>query len=323
MKYLTSQENMKEFKLRIKESIYNLLKNVSILEQKSLNKLLNEIIDDYILRYFSKISISEKDFFTETPNLVFNKHNLEIYQNDFIKVNLSQYKNKIDLVVTSPPYNLSIEYGKFDDSLHYEDYLKFTELWLKKVFILLKDDGRLCLNIPLDKSKNGQKPVYADVLNVAQSIGFKYKTTIVWNEGNISRRTAWGSWLSASAPNVIAPVEMIAVLYKHTWKKKTKGTSTITKDEFIEWTNGLWTFSGESKKRVKHPAPFPLELPRRCIKLFSYKEDIILDPFLGSGTTLLAALLEGRKAIGVEINPEYVKLSIERIKNTLPLPLKF
>jgi len=103
----------------------------------------------------------------------------------------------------------------------------------------------------------------------------------VWNEGNISRRTAWGSWLSASAPYVIAPVELIVILYKDAWKK-TRGSkiSDIKKEEFMAWTNGLWTFNGESKKKIGHPAPFPRELPYRCIKLFSYVNDLVLTHFV-------------------------------------------
>jgi len=197
--------------------------------------------------------------------------------------------------------------------MSYEDYLKWTEKWLKKAFQLMKSDGRMCLNIPLDKNKGGQQSVYADITTIAKEVGWKYHSTIIWNEGNISRRTAWGSWLSASAPYVIAPVETIVVLYKETWKKKKKGKSDITKEEFVEWTNGLWTFSGESKKKIGHPAPFPIELPKRCVKLFSYVGDTVLDPFLGSGTTVIAAYKLKRKAIGVEIDEKYFKLAIERV----------
>jgi site-specific DNA-methyltransferase (adenine-specific) len=136
----------------------------------------------------------------------------------------------------------------------------------------------------------------------------------VWNEGNISRRTAWGSWLSASAPYVIAPVEMIVIMYKKRWKKVNREKkSDITKEEFIEWTNGLWTFSGESKKRVGHPAPFPVELPKRCIKLFTFIGDVVLDPFLGSGSTLIACALLNRKGIGVEIDKNYCEIAKKRL----------
>ncbi len=264
-------------------------------------------------------------FFSEKPLVAFERENICLYNNDFITVDLSKYKDSVDLIVTSPPYNVAIEYGRHKDDVSYEEYLEFTEKWLKKALILLKEGGRLCLNIPLDKNKNGLKPVYADIVKVARDVGFGYQSTIVWNEQNISRRTAWGSWLSASAPYVIAPVEMIVLLYKGHWKRKEKGESTITRDEFIEWTNGVWTFPGESKKRVGHPAPFPLELPRRCIRMFSYKGDIVLDPFVGSGTTLIAAFIEGRKGIGIELDSKYVRLAIERInkemEKALSLPL--
>jgi site-specific DNA-methyltransferase (adenine-specific) len=182
----------------------------------------------------------------------------------------------------------------------------------------MKDDGRFCLNIPLDKNKGGQQSVGADLTIIAKQIGFKYHSTIVWNEGNISRRTAWGSWMSATAPYVIAPVELIVILYKKRWRK-TSGSkiSDITKEEFMNWTNGVWTFSGESKKKIGHPAPFPIELPRRCIKLFSFVDDTVLDPFLGSGTTLVATKMLNRKGIGIEIDPQYCALAKKRI-NDLP-----
>ncbi len=243
---------------------------------------------------------------------VWEKEDIKLINGDFLSVELE--KNSIDLVVTSPPYNVGIDYENSDDTISYEEYLKWTEKWLNKALHLLKDDGRLCLNIPLDKNKGGIRSVYADITCLAKRIGYKYQTSIVWNEQNISRRTAWGSWLSASAPYVIAPVEMIVVLYKERWKKKNKGISDISREEFIDWTNGMWTFSGESKKRIGHPAPFPVELPHRCIKLFSYVGDLVLDPFVGSGTTLIAAHKLKRKSIGIELSKEYFELAKKRIE---------
>ena len=239
-----------------------------------------------------------------------------IINDDFLTTNLIE-ENTIDLIVTSPPYNVDIHYGKFKDDIPYEKYLEFTEAWLKKAYLLAKEDGRLCLNIPLDKSKGrkeaGFQSVYADVVKIAKEVGWKYFSTIVWNEGNISRRIAWGSWLSARAPYVIAPVEVIVIFYKKRWQKVKKGKSDITREEFMEWTNGLWTFSGESKKRIGHPAPFPLELPKRCIKLLSFVGDTVLDPFLGSGSTLIACALLNRKGIGVEIDEKYCSLAKKRL----------
>lgn len=230
--------------------------------------------------------------------------------------------DSIDLIVTSPPYNVDIKYNSHKDDISYAEYLEFSEKWLRRCYDWLREDGRLCLNVPLDKNKGGQQSVGADFTWLAKSIGYKYHSTIIWNEGNISRRTAWGSWMSASAPFVIAPVELILILYKYKWKK-TSGSkkSDVTRDEFMNWTNGIWTFNGESKKKVGHPAPFPLELPKRCVKMFSYVGDTVLDPFMGSGTTLLAAAMYGRNGIGIEVDKGYCKLAQLRIENT-PIPLQ-
>nr|WP_319376899.1 site-specific DNA-methyltransferase [uncultured Methanoregula sp.] len=232
-------------------------------------------------------------------------------------------EQSIDLIVTSPPYNVDIKYNSHDDQISYEKYLEFSEKWMRRCYGWLKDDGRFCLNIPLDKNKGGQQSVGADLTNIAKNIvKFKYHSTIIWNEGNISRRTAWGSWMSASAPYVIAPVELIIVFYKKDWKK-TSGSkeSKIVKKDFMDWTNGLWTFNGESKKKIGHPAPFPVELPRRCIQLFSYVGDTILDPFLGSGSTLVAALQNERKGIGIDIDTRYCHLAIERLQKETGLEI--
>jgi len=247
-----------------------------------------------------------------------------VINDDFLSTDLIP-KNSVDLIVTSPPYNVDMNYGVFRDNIPYDKYLEFTEAWLRKALELAKPDGRMCLNIPLDKSKGregeGFQSVYADVVAIAKKVGWKYFSTIIWNEGNISRRTAWGSFMSASAPYVIAPVEVIVVMYKQTWRKSKKGMSDITRQEFIEWTNGLWTFPGENPKRVGHPAPFPLELPKRCIKLFSYVGDLVLDPFLGSGTTCVVAAQLKRRCVGVEINREYCEIAKNRlIKEAEALP---
>lgn len=228
--------------------------------------------------------------------------------------------NSIDLVITSPPYNVDIQYNSHKDDISYAKYLEFSKKWMTRCFGWLKDDGRFCLNIPLDKNKGGQQSVGADLTTIAKAIGFQYHSTIVWNEGNISRRTAWGSWKSASAPYVIAPVELIVVLYKNKWKKLSGSkNSDVTRDEFMQWTNGLWVFNGESKKRIGHPAPYPLELPRRCIKLFSYVDDVVLDPFCGSGTTVLAAINNQRKSIGIDVDEKYCELARKRILGIEPV----
>jgi site-specific DNA-methyltransferase (adenine-specific) len=250
---------------------------------------------------------------TPTEKPYFREKGISIYNDDILTTKAIP-ASSIDLIITSPPYNVNIKYSAHDDEMPYSEYLKFSREWMSKCYDLAKDDGRFCLNIPLDKNKGGQQSVCADLTTIAKKVGWKYHSTIIWNEQNISRRTAWGSWLSASAPYVIAPVEVIVILYKKRWKKESGSkTSDISKKEFQEWTNGVWNFSGESKRKVGHPAPFPVELPKRCTKLFSFVGDVILDPFLGSGSTLVACSQTGRKGIGVEIDQGYCEIAKKRV----------
>ena len=243
----------------------------------------------------------EEDFF-------YKKGDLRILNEDIFTTGAIR-SGSVDLVITSPPYNVDIQYNTHNDRGSYEDYLIFSDTWMRRCHDWLRDDGRFCLNIPLDKNKGGQQSVGADLTTIAKKAGFSYHTTIVWNEGNISRRTAWGSWLSASAPYVISPVELIVVLYKNTWKK-TSGSrmSDISRDEFMAWTNGLWTFNGERKTKIGHPAPFPVELPLRCMKLFSFVGDTVLDPFMAAGQRLLQHHCATAKGSGSRLIPGIARL---------------
>ncbi len=243
-------------------------------------------------------------------------NNITLYNDSALNQAVLESKS-LDLIITSPPYNVGIEYNSSMDSNDYKEYLEFSREWIENCYFWAKEGARFCLNIPLDKNKGGQQSVGADITSIAKKAGWNYHSTIIWNEGNISRRTAWGSWLSASAPYVIAPVELILVLYKGEWKKKHKGQSDINKEEFMSWTNGLWTFNGESKKRIGHPAPFPRELPRRCIKLFSYVGDVVCDPFCGSGTTMIESYLNKRQFMGIELDNKYCELAKNRFLETI------
>jgi len=281
-----------------------------IIQGKVVSVLRN--IDEQEIQKKSEIAnISE----TKPQKPYFEADKITIYQEDILKITAIS-ENSVDLIITSPPYNVDIHYNSHADNLSYEDYLEFTQKWVKKCFDLARNEGRFLLNIPLDKNKGGQKSVGADITKIAKDVGWKYHSTIIWNEGNISRRTAWGSFMSASAPYVIAPVELILVLYKDSWKKTgSSRENDITKKEFMDWTNGVWTFNGQSKKGAGgHPAPFPIELPRRCIKLFSFIGDTILDPFLGSGSTLIASYLHDRQGIGIDIDKSYCDVAIQRLQ---------
>lgn len=279
----------------------------------------SDIIESNADLAFITTKAKSTNFKKTTPQKLppfFSHKNIALYESSVLRRSLL-VPQSLDLIITSPPYNVGIEYNSNDDRGEYEAYLAFCEKWLKNCYLWAKDGGRFCLNIPLDKNKGGQQSVGADFTNLAKKIGWKYHSTIVWNEGNISRRTAWGSWLSASAPYVIAPVELILVLYKGEWKKSQKGISDINKDEFMAWTNGLWSFNGESKKRVGHPAPFPRELPKRCIKLFSFVGDVVCDPFSGSGTTMIESYLNKRAFVGIELDKSYCELAKNRFLQTI------
>ncbi len=223
--------------------------------------------------------------------------------------------DSIDLIVTSPPYNISKCYSgaEKDDAVDYRDYLRFSKKWLANCFYWTHNTGRMCVNVSIDKNKNGKQPLAANITTLAMRVGWRYHATILWNEGNISRRTAWGSWKSASAPHVIAPVEVIIVFYKGEWKRQRQGDSDIGGEEFKHSVLGSWDFNGESAKRIGHEAPFPRELPKRCIKLFSFVGDTVLDPFCGSGTTMIEAINHRRIAYGIEREEKYCNLTERRI----------
>ena len=255
----------------------------------------------------------------DVPSTYFESGLTSILQGDSARLLELETPLHANLVVTSPPYSLGVDYGQagYADDQPYVSYLNWVRTWATTLLRVSADDGRACINIPLDSNKGGKRAIYADYLRIFQEVGWTYQTSIVWNEQNISRRTAWGSWLSPSAPFVTAPVEMIALFHKGSFRRPAANArrGDITRDEFLEWTLGVWTFAGANPRRVGHPAPFPEELPRRLIKLYSYPDDLILDPFVGSGTTQVAASRLGRRSVGVEINPAFCELTVRNLQS--------
>lgn len=219
--------------------------------------------------------------------------------------------NSIHCMITSPPYNVSKEY---DNDLSLSEYLMFLTKVLKETYRVLVNGGRACINI----ANLGRKPYIplSDYISqIMIDIGFAMRGEIIWNKAaSASPSTAWGSWQSAANPILRDIHEYILIFSKGDYKRDKKGKEdTITKDQFMEWTKSIWSMNAESAKRIGHPAPFPEELPFRLIQLYSFKGDIILDPFMGSGTTGVAALKAERKFIGYEISSEYIELSKKRI----------
>lgn len=219
--------------------------------------------------------------------------------------------NSIHLMITSPPYNVTKEY---DNDLSLREYLQLLKNSFTETYRVLINGGRACINV----ANLGRKPYIplSDYISrIMIEIGFNMRGEIIWNKAaSASPSTAWGSWQSAANPILRDIHEYILVFSKGDYRR-VKGTKadTITREQFMEWTKSIWTMNAESAKKIGHPAPFPEELPYRLIQLYSFTDDIILDPFMGSGTTAIAALKSNRKYVGYEINKEYIKLVEKRI----------
>lgn len=223
--------------------------------------------------------------------------------------------NCIHLMVTSPPYNVSKEY---DNDLSLKEYIQILKNVFTETYRVLVNGGRACINVA-NLGRKPYIPISDYISQIMIEIGFYMRGEIIWNKGaGAGVSMAWGSWLSASNPVLRDTHEYILIFSKENFSRESKNReNTITKEQFMEWTKSVWTFNPESAKRVGHPAPFPEELPYRLIQLYTFKDDIIFDPFMGSGTTGLAAVKNDRKFIGYEINQEYVEMSNKRIKAEL------
>lgn len=228
----------------------------------------------------------------------------------------------IDLVVTSPPYNVDLgnnEFNKnpYDLYLDNKDHQQYI-LWLKSIFEKLYPKisigGRVCINI--GDGKNGAIPTSSDIIQFMKELKYIPLTHIIWNKSQVGSRAAWGSFGSASCPCFPTPFEHILVFYKENKKiQRMVGKTDITKQEFIKYSLSLWNFPPETKQKAYgHPAMFPEELPRRCIKMFSFTNSTILDMFNGAGTTAVVCKKLGRNFIGFEISEKYCKISEERLK---------
>ena len=220
--------------------------------------------------------------------------------------------NSLHLMVTSPPYNVTKEY---DENLSLKEYLQLLQHVFSETYRVLVNGGRACVNVA-NLGRRPYLPLSDFISQIMIEIGFQMRGEIIWNKGaGAGVSMAWGSWQSASNPVLRDVHEYILVFSKGSFnRQKTENKeNTISKEQFMEWTKSVWTMNPESAKKVGHPAPFPIELPYRLIQLYTFKGDVILDPFMGSGTTAIAALKSERKYIGYDNDPAYIKLAEERI----------
>lgn len=264
-----------------------------------------------------------------------------IINGDCVQVMKDLPESSVDLVVTSPPYNVGIDYDQHKDNLMMTDYWKWTEVWLTELYRVLKDDGRVAINIPYEtntQDRGGRQLFMAEFWSIMKKVGYGFFGLVDLEENSPqrSKTTAWGSWMSNSAPYIYNPKECVLLGYKKHYKKKTKGEPQWTPEKIVEVTNedtgrvrnrkeysesdkkefmnlvfGQWEYMADTNQLTK--ATFSADIPDKAIKILSYKDDVVLDPFSGSGTTALTALKLGRKYLGIELSKKYVDISMARI----------
>jgi site-specific DNA-methyltransferase (adenine-specific) len=234
--------------------------------------------------------------------------------------------NSVHLMVTSPPYNVGKEY---DRDLSLDEYRTLLRTVMSEVYRVLVPGGRACINVA-NLGRKPYIPLHIYITEDALELGFLMRGEIIWDKASsASPSTAWGSWRSPANPTLRDTHEYILVFSKDSFSRKApqQRATTISRDEFLEFTKSVWTFPAESAKKVGHPAPFPVELPYRLIQLYTFEGEVVLDPFAGSGATCIAALKSNRFYVAYEISEEYVRLAERRVKeflscnSTLQLPL--
>ena len=269
----------------------------------------------------------------------------QIINGDCVEVMSKLPENSIDLLVTSPPYSVNIKYDVYNDNTTMSEYIDFSKKWLYQAFRVLKDDGRICVNVPYEvnlKERGGRVFMVAEVWKIMEEMGFKWFGLIDLDEQSPhrSKTTAWGSWMSPSQPYIYNPKECVIIAYKNNPNKKVKGepqwnaemvdieqedgtvkTKAVyqeeDKKEFMSLVYGQWEYFADTKQQTK--ATFSMDIPMKAIKILTYKNDIVLDPFAGSATSMVAAEISGRRWIGIELSENYSKVGRERVQHFIDL----
>ncbi|MDH4276711.1 MAG: site-specific DNA-methyltransferase [Acidimicrobiia bacterium] len=281
---------------------------------------------------FTAPELSPDETVNRPPELLTELGEARLYLGDGSKM-AELPDNSVALVVTSPPYFVGKDYelAVTESSDVPSTYLDFLDM-LREVFAecrrVLEPGGRIAVNV----ANLGRKPyrsLSADVISILQDdLGLLLRGEVIWEKASSSSGScAWGSFAKASNPVLRDLTERVVIASKGRFnraigagKREKLGLphhSTITNDEFVDVTRDLWRIDPESATRVGHPAPFPVDLPRRLIDLYTYEGDIVLDPFIGSGTTVVAALRSGRIGVGYDNEPDYLELAEQRLADEI------
>lgn len=260
----------------------------------------------------------------------------KVINGDCVEVMKEISDSVIDLVVTSCPYNVGIKYDTHNDEIVMDEYWEWSEKWLTEVYRLLKDDGRMAINIPYEvnvQARGGRVFFASEMYQVMKKVGFKFYGIVDLEENSPhrSKTTAWGSWMSPSAPYIYNPKECVILAYKKHHIKKVKGEPQwkgepyLTEDgknkvayaeqdkkEFMELVFGQWKYFADTRTLTK--ATFSMDIPEKAIKILSYRNDVVLDPFNGSGTSCVAAVVHDRRWVGIELSSNYCEIAKQRIQ---------
>ena len=261
----------------------------------------------------------------------------KVINGDTIDVMSEMPEGWVDLVVTSPPYNVGIKYDTHNDEIVMDEYWEWSEKWLTEAYRLLTDDGRIAINIPYEvnvQARGGRVFFASEIYQVMKKVGFKFYGIVDLEEDSPhrSKTTAWGSWMSPSAPYIYNPKECVILAYKKVHIKKVKGEPQwkgepyLTEDgknkvayaeqdkkEFMELVFGQWKYFADTRTLTK--ATFSMDIPEKAIKILSYKNDVVLDPFNGSGTSCVAAVVHDRRWVGIELSSNYCEIAKQRIQS--------